>query len=190
MSTTLSVVNEALGEISAQYTVTGTLPDFDGSPAGVAAGLYYQPVIDLVLREQDWEFSRLTAPLSPSGIAVVAPFTSSWAYPSDCVRVRQLAPAAWNVNDPQPVRWSVQDNSDTRVIFSTLPQTVPPTAYPNIVYSSNNVTVAQWDAIFKEAFVRMLASVTALALGGRPDLAREKLKEGGELIQTGGGLDS
>jgi hypothetical protein len=192
MGTTLAVANQALGDIAAQVTLTGALPNFDGTAAGIAVGTYYDQVVNTVLRQQDYEFSRTTLLLQPaSGVSLIAPFTSAWVYPIDCVRVRQIAPAAWPQNDPQPVRWSVQWQflDSNRVIFTNL----PPSPQPNIVYTTSDAGAgyeAVWDSLFTEAVIRLLASVLALDLSGRPDLARSKLEESAQLVRVGGGLDS
>ena len=186
-STAVSLVNRALQEIAARATVTGTNPTFDGSAAGKAAGILYTPAVEMLLREQDWEFSRITATLVTSGVPVLYPWTYSYLYPSDCMKIRSVVPVTWILNDPQPVRWSEQSwpvgGLNVRTILCNVPAAV-------LVYSTNNVTEVQFDPLFEEALVRFLASELAMALGGRPDYSRVKLEESGSLVQSGAGRDS
>lgn len=187
MTTAASVVNQALQEIAAQATVTGVNPAFDGSAAGNAAGILYTPCVNLLLREQDWEFSRKTVALTTSGTTPVYPWTNGYLYPTDCVRIRSVVPATWDANDPQPVRWSegVQTIGGvaTRVIFCDV-------ATASLTYSTNAVTEDDWDSMFQEAMVRLLGSELAMALGGRPDFSRVKLGEAGQIMASGADKDS
>jgi hypothetical protein len=187
VTTAASVVNQALQEIAGQATVTGTNPAFDGSPAGNAASILYTPCVNLLLREQDWEFARTTAPLVTSGIAPTYPWTFGYLYPADCMRIRSVVPATWDANDPQPVRWSEGEQTiggvATRVIFCDV-------ATASLTYSTNTVTESEWDAMFQEAMVRLLASELAMAIGGRPDFSKVKLQEAGQIMAAGAGRDS
>lgn len=108
MTAPADVVNRALAQIAGQYTVSGTLPTFNGTPAGIAAGLLYNPCWQMLLRDQDTEFSRVTAALVAGGVATY-PWSNAYLYPSDCLKIRSVVPATWPANDPQPVRWSEQD---------------------------------------------------------------------------------
>ena len=102
----VEIVNTALELIAAQTTIASLT---DGSPAADAANTIYQPVIQLMMREMDPAFARFTAPLvvavNPSQ---VPQWAWEYAYPVDCVRLRQvLPPTGYDVNDPQPIRANV-----------------------------------------------------------------------------------
>jgi hypothetical protein len=187
VTTPADIVNRALSENAGQATVTGTPPTFDGSAAGLAAGVLYTPTVLTVLRQQDWEFSRRTAVLVLTGNPATAAGQYEYAYPADCVKVRQLLPQTWDINDPPPVRWSVSFDevsaTPSRVIWSNLQSA-------NIVYTSSTVTENQWDSVFAESVVRLLGSVLAMAIAGRPEAAREMLQQYGQFGQSGQGLDS
>jgi hypothetical protein len=187
MPTQAQIVNQALAEIAAQYTVSGTNPSFDGSAAGNAAGLLYTPAVQTLLRAQDYEFSRQEVTLVASGNTPPYPWTSEFLYPSACLRLRQVQPTTWTINDPQPVRWNVGNAlvsaADTRVIWTTLSSAVA-------IITSSNVLEPEWDAVFTESFVRFLGSLMAPALAGRIDLSRKMLGDVSTFSQIGQDRDS
>lgn len=185
-STDLSICNRAIEECIGRYTMTGTAPNFDNSTAAQACALLYQPAWQMLLREQDTEFSRLTATLAPGGAATY-PWSNAYLYPSDCLKIRSVVPATWDANDPQQVRWSEQSqiisSTATRIILTDVPSAV-------LVYTTSNLTPAVWDSNFEEAVVRFLASQLALGLAGRPDLSRTLLGQSGSILQAGEARDS
>ena len=186
MPTDTDICNRALAECVARYTLTGTLPNFDQSTAAKACALLYTPVWQMLLRDQDTEFSRQTANLATAGAATY-PWSNAYAYPLDCLKIRSVVPATWNQNDPQAIRWSEQNQSisstPTRIILTNVPAAV-------LVYTTSNLTPDVWDSTFQEAVVRFLASQLALTLSGRPDLAKGLLGQAGQIIQSGEARDS
>lgn len=120
MSTTaLAVINRALTEIAARQPITGTFPTFDNSAAGVAAGQLYQPAVETLLRQQDWEFARGVEPLIIVAGTPPLGWAYQYAYPPDCLRVRQIVPAVFDPNDPQPVTWDVGATTDQQGLISS-----------------------------------------------------------------------
>lgn len=187
MPTPLSLVNRALTEIAARQPITGTLPTFDNSAAGVAAGQLYQPAVETLLRQQDWEFSRATSSLTLIGAAVAYGWAWEYRYPTDCLKIRQIVPPVIDNNDPAPVVWNVGTRSiasvQTRVIWTSI-------VAGGIIYTSNATTEDEWDALFQEQFVRYLGSMLAMPVGGRPDFSRELLGQAGGLGGAGRDKDS
>jgi len=98
-----------------------------------------------------------------------------------------VKPTTWNLNDPQPVRWTVEElaiaGAPTRVIACNVAGAV-------LTYTTYNVTEAEFDAVFQETLVRLLASELAMSLGGRPDFSAKMLEQAGALVQQGPGRDS
>ena len=186
-STPASIVNQSLTQIAGQFTVTGTLPNFDGSAAGIAAGILYAPTVALLLRQEDYEFSRNDVTLMAANVTPPYPWSYVYLYPTDCLRIRQVKPATWNANDPQAVRWTEMEvmisGTQTRVIACNVSGAV-------LTYTTNNVTENEWDGIFQETFVRTLASELAISLAGRPDFSEKMLGIAGSLVQVGAGRDS
>ncbi len=173
-TTAASIVNRALEMTASQVQVTGANPTFDGTIAGNAAGVLYTPAVNLMLRQTNPAFARRTAALALAGGTTPQPWTVEYTYPTDCLWVRQLRPAAgsYNVLDPQPIRGAVAFDAGLalKVIVSN-------TANALIVYTSNSPVESQFDDAFAEAVARRLANPLAMALAGRPDFARELLEE-------------
>ncbi len=186
MTTATEICNRAIAECIGQYTLSGTNPAFDASTAAKACGLLYDPAWQMLLRDQDTEFSRLTANLTPGGTPTY-PWSNAYLYPPDCLKIRSVAPAAWTASDPQPIRWSEQNQIiltvPTRIILTNIPAAV-------LIYTTSNVTPDVWDFSFQEAVVRFLASQLALAIAGRPDLSRTLLGQAGSILQSGEAKDS
>ncbi len=186
-ATPASVVNQALAQIAAQATVSGSPPTFDNSAAGLAAGTLYAPTVALILRQADYECSRAFATLATSGAGGVYPWNYSYLYPADCIRIRSVSPATWTPNDPVAVRWTEIDEPvsgvQTKIILCNIPNAV-------LTYTTSNVTESEWDSILQETVVRTLAAELAVALGGRPDFGVKMLEIAGGLVGIGSGRDS
>lgn len=177
--TSTIVVNEALQHIGAQSFITSLT---DGSPSAIAAAVIYVPTVNLMLREIEPDFARLTAPLAVSGVAPF-PWAFSYAYPADCIRLRQVMPMSLvDPNDPFPVRANVAVVGGVKVIVTNL-------SPAQAVYTSSAVTEAQWDSAFQDAVVRRLANPLAMALSGRPDFAREILETASAMAMTAESID-
>ena len=188
MVNSADITNRALVEIGGQATVSGTVPNLTGGGgASGYANTVYESLVLMILRDQDFEFARRTAVLAVSGNVPAAPWQFEYVYPDDCVKIRQVVPATQSEFDPQPVQWSVYES-----IGTSNPGKVIGTNELNaqIVYTTSDVTEDQWDSMFAESMVRMLASSLAMGNAGRPDVAREKLQEAGGIMQAGEGRDS
>lgn len=184
MATAAGIVNQALQNIAAQTYVSGSYPSFtDGTPqnvTGIAANTIYAMVRDILLRRINPEFARLqiTATLLSGPGSAIAPWSYEYAYPADCVRVRQVAPPASGVgaladpNDPLPIRGAVayDPNVPGRVILTNQQNAV-------VVYTSNTPLEAVWDAAFAWAMSDLLSNPLAMALAGRPDFSKELLMQ-------------
>lgn len=185
MTTAADLVNRALLEIGAQAQVTGVNPTFDATPYGNAAGILYSPAVNFLLRQQDWEFALVKAPLVLVGNSY--PFAFSYVYPVDCQRIRQIYPTTWDLDDPQPITWSfdaqVLSGVETRLILTDVENAI-------IAYTTNELIEDQFDPVFQEALVRLLASEDAMGLAGRPDFAAKMLEWSGGIAADGGGKDS
>jgi hypothetical protein len=183
-STPASLVNRALQEIAAQATVTGAPPIFDGSAAGLAAGILYPPAVTFLLRQQEYEFAKTEVALVPvAPVLALFPWNFTYVYPVDCAKIRQIRPINWDLNDPVPHRWEELLVGGVRCIACNVPTAV-------LTYSTVNVKEAQFDPVFEETLVRYLASGLIMALGGRPDFSEKLLGQAGGLVQQGAGLDS
>lgn len=171
------VVNEALQYIGDNMPpVTGNPPTFDSSAAGVAAAQFYNPVVQTVGRQFGWDFARNTFTLAPSGNTPPDPWTYEYLYPAAAVQVWQLKGATeTDPNNPLPVNWNVANtlvaNVQTKVIQTNLQNA--------LAVLNNNPSDTVWDPGFREAVVRLLASVLSMAIAGKPDMAQSYLESGG-----------
>ena len=189
-TTSTAIVNRAAAQIAGQAQVSGTFPNFTGGGnVSTYANILYAGVVNMVARQQDWECFRYVVALTPSGNAPLYPWTFEYLYPADCLRVRQVTPATWNQNDPQPVQWSVEEHPISGVATKVIGCN---TAAASLVYTTSypNVTEAQWDPLFQEAVVRTLASELSMAIAGRPDFSRVILEQAGQIVGAGAGKDS
>lgn len=170
MPTQLALVNEALAQIGTRSQLTTLVsPTPDPQPERVYANALYAPIRDFLLAEGDYDFSLVGAVLAPASVAVLAPWTLAYGYPADALRIRQLIPTVFDINDPRPVTWNISSVSGSRQIYTN-------TAMSSVVYTKA-VNEALWDSLFSEPFVRMLASGLSYALKNSAEGSKLKLDE-------------
>lgn len=188
MTTSNDIVNQAVQLIgNNQPPVVGNAPNFDSSPTGVAAAKLYAPCVQTVARQFGWDFARHTVALVVTGNVAPFPWSFEYSYPQNAVQVWQLMPATLSdMNNPLPTTWVVANAvvgaAQTRVIHTNVPAA-------QAVYN-NNPSENSWDALFREAVVRLLASELAMAIAGRPETAQGLLESGGAFESAGEGRDS
>lgn len=180
-TTQLAICNTALELVKSQDLLTGgAFPNFLGTPAVAgAANVLYGPVRDLLLRQINPEFARITIVGAPiPGAIPIAPWAYEYAYPTDGLRIRQVRPPTSGLGalaDPYerlPVTAAVAfDKTNAVKVVLTNQQLAL------IVYTSNLPLESAWDPDFAEAMARRLANPFAMAIAGRPDFARELLEE-------------
>ena len=179
MTTPADIVNQAFEFSGNQVQVTYASGVWGGGilSAQLAAAALYVPTWQMVARQLDPDFARRTHALTVvSGGSLPPGWTQEYSYPSDCLRLRCLAPAAgsYDVFDPQLILGNVAldiiASAPVKVIFSNQTQALA-------VYTSSDLTENDWDAMFTMAVVRQLANPFAMALEGRPDYARELLAQ-------------
>ncbi len=174
MTSPADIINGALELIGAQTTIAAL---DDGTPAGNAAGVIYQPTVRMLLRQLDPDFAqRGPEPLMLLIGGSPGYWTFEYAYPGDCLRLRQVSPAPgmFDPLDSKPILWDTGFDQvlgvGTRVVYSNL-------ATALATYTTSLVTEDQWDDSFAEAMRRQLANPLAMALAGRPDFAIALLEQ-------------
>lgn len=183
MTISTDIVNQAIQLIGDnQPPVTGVAPNFDSSPAGVAAAKLYAPTVQTVARQFGWDFARCTVKLMLTGNVAPFPWTFEYKYPSNGVQVWQLLPGAIDdPNNPLPLNWvvanAVVDGAQQRVIQCDR-------AGLYAVYN-NAPSENSWDSLFREAVVRLLAADLAMALSSRPDTATAMLQSASSFEAVG-----
>lgn len=166
MTTNVDLVNRSLAEIGTRSQITSMT---DGSQEALYANLLYNGLRDFLLREGDYEFA--STPIQPTAIATPsAPWLYAYAYPADCVRVKQLIPTGYNLLDPIPVEFNIANSGGIHAVLTK-------TQLAFMVYTANSIIETFWDSMFTEAMVRMLASALSFALENRIEASREKLQE-------------
>lgn len=175
------IVNQAIQYIGDnQPPVTGVAPNFDSSPAGVAAARFYTAVVQTVGRQFGWDFARNTFTLVPSGNVAPDPWSNEYIYPPAAVQVWELKPAvSVDPNNPLPTNYSIANT-----LVGGIQTKVIQTNFANAVaVMNNNPSESVWDPGFREAVVRLLASVMSMAIAGKPDVAQAYLESGGSFEQ-------
>lgn len=187
MVTSTDIVNQAIQYYGGdQEPVTGVAPNFDDSDTGVVASKVYSACVETVGRQFGWDFARHTVALTPTGNTPPFPWSQEYSYPSNSVQVWQILPSSLaDPNDPLPLNFIVANNivngNQTRVIHTNV-------TGASAVYN-NNPNENTWDASFREAVVRLLASELAMGVAGRPDTSQNLLESGSsfETIAEGRG---
>ena len=182
MTTSTDIVNQAIQLIgNNQPPVEGAAPNFDDSPAGVAAANLYAPCVATIQRQFGWDFSRRTVTLALTGNTAPPPWTFEYAYPPNGIEVWDIFPVDEDPNDPLPANFNVGNalvsGVQERVIWTSLQDALA-------IYN-NNPDENTWDASFREAVVRLLASEFAAALVSKPDLTQTLLEGYGTFEQIG-----
>lgn len=151
-------VNAALARIGYRLRVNSMV---DGTRAAAVALQIYGQARDALLREGNWGFAQKTAAAIASATAPTVPWARAFQYPADCLRVRNLFPAAYSATDqsnPLRVLYLVADaNATTKFILTN-------ELAPVIVYTARITNPLVWDALFADALIAELAKQLAPAL--------------------------
>lgn len=180
------VVNEALLAVGWRRLI-GDI--YEGSPASRAALEVYGRTRDELLAQGDWPFARREVALGTNGQTPPSPWTSEYAYPSDCLRVRTVRPGPLTggsrENDPRPVLYSVWNdhraNPSARAILCAESDAV-------LVYTGKVTNPAVWEPGFLMALIAELAKKLTPKLAPAADRMRlmavyaAAAKAGGEAV--------
>lgn len=141
---------------------------FDGSAAAKKALDIYGQTRDAVLRESDWDFSEKIAAAVVSGVAAPAPWSVSYTYPADCLRLRNLFNATYLADKNNPVSnlYTIASSSAGRVVLCNA-------ASATFVYTAQITDPAKWEPLFIEALVAALSRRLAPALASLEALKAE-----------------
>jgi hypothetical protein len=174
--TSNDVANQAITAMGGnQPLVVGNAPNFDNSTAGKALARIYTPCVQTVMREWEWDFSRNTIALVVTGNVAPFPWTQEYGYPPNGIQVWQLAPAVLaDANNPLPINWEIAN----AVVSGTQARVVHTNLANALAIYNNSPSEATWDALFREAVVRLLASELAIAIAGKPETSQLMLESG------------
>jgi hypothetical protein len=176
--TDLLIVNRALVEIAQGVPLAGgnAGTNFDGSPNGIYAATLYAGAVQMLLRQQDYEFAREVVSLVSSGRAPALGWAYSYIYPLNAIRIRQILPASFDPNDPQPITWNVAFDGTAEVIYTNATS-----AQAVITTADLTESPGRWDDMFVEQMVRYLGSQLAIPVAGRPDFSEKMLDWSGKI---------
>lgn len=112
--TAADIVNQAVqlvGGNNNQAPVTGSSPDFDGTPVGVAAGTVYDLCVQTVTRQFGWDFARAIQELTLTGNTAALGFLYEYIFPTNAVELLQVIPPVADIdpNNPLPINWMVSN---------------------------------------------------------------------------------
>lgn len=150
------VVNLALAVIGRRDRI-GNI--YEGSAAARAALDIYSQARDEMLRAGNWGFAEKIAAAVVSGTAAPFPWTVSYVYPTDCIRVRNMFAATYQAdqNNPVPILYQIADAASGKVILCK-------TAAATLVYTEQVTDPTKWDALFIAAFADDLGRRMAPAM--------------------------
>lgn len=165
--TQVTIANRALAQIGTRSKMTGSTIDPAESSEALYASLLYDGLLNFLLVEGDYDFSRRFAATVPATALALWPF--AYEYPAEALRIRQLVPVVVIDFDPRPLEWGIVNVAGTRRVVSQQ-------AAGSVIFTGS-VSDANWDPIFTEAYIRLLASALAFALENRIEASKEKLNE-------------
>lgn len=195
IQTPADLVNLSLVRIGFKKRI-GSL--YDGSMAAKIALSVYAQTRDAVLQESDWDFAERdiaptllkSAPVTgyvPPTVWTPAypspPWLFSYAYPSDCLKVRSLQPTPVFVidMDPQPVSLMIENdntyNPTQKVILCNVPT-------PVLVYTGQVTNLANWEPDAIEAFAAALGRRIAPSIMGL-DAAKMEVPDEAQALAVG-----
>jgi len=191
----ISICNEALSAMGSRSRLTSLN---ENSPQARECALRYTSVRDQLLRGAPWDFAKRTitagllkaAPGTEENSAAVGVWSNDWppppwlymyAYPSDCVRVREIKSQPYT-NIPRrrtiPFTKALDYDSDGK------PRTVILTNEQDalLVYTARVTLPSLYDPLFIEAFVAALASELAIPLSGSSQLSSALAQKANNII--------
>lgn len=176
--TSQDIANQAIQYIgNNQPFITGQAPTFDDSTTGKILQKIYAPCVAAVQRQWGWDASRNTVALTLSGNPAPFPWALQYLYPTNGIQVWQLLSAAADKLNPLPANWSVAND----IVAAIQVKVINTDLAAALAVYNNNPNENTWDALFREAVARLLASELAMASAGRPDAAQAMLESGAAL---------
>lgn len=160
----VGICNLALAKVGATNTIASMT---EASPEAAACNRVYDSVLDAVLRERDWNFSKTQKDLSLTGTAI-GNWTYAYAYPSGCLKVRRIVPDS---DADNPVPFEIAYNPDTagRIILTDREG-----AAAEYTYRVTNVNA--YDPLFVMALSWALALEIAMPITRNPKVQDSVMK--------------
>ncbi len=165
--------NMALSRLGTRATIADLT---ENSTEARQLKLWYETVRDELQSLVDWNFNRVSQALAASGTPP-ARWASSYAYPSDCLRMRRLdfGDASWVAGLPA-TGFEIASNGSGTFLYCNEDQV-------SAVYAQRVTDPARFTPGFILAFVDCLAASVALAITQKADLAERLAHRAQERIE-------
>lgn len=191
-SSQVQIANMALDVVGTRSTIASLT---EGSNEANAIGRHWDNAVDAMLRAAHWNFARKQIPLTllqdaTNGGVVPSPWLYEYAYPSDCVLMRQLMPMIQTQElEPSvgatsvagvaaygpPVKFLIATDTDINgnpinVLLTNQPQAIG-------IYTFRNTNTSMWDALYVQGFAAYLGARVCMTLTGDKNTQRMALSE-------------
>ncbi len=165
--------NMALSRLGTRATIADLT---ENSTEARQINLWYAPVRDELQSLVDWNFNRVTQALAASGTPP-ARWSASYAYPSDCLRMRRLdfGASSWRSGEPAS-SFEIASNGSSTFLYCNEDRVTA-------VFAQRVVDPARFTPGFILAFVDCLAASIALAITQKSDLAERLARRAQDRIE-------
>ena len=165
--------NMALSRLGTRATIADLT---ESSTEARQINLWYATVRDELQSLVDWNFNRVTQALAASGTPP-ARWSASYAYPSDCPRMRRLdlGASTWQTGEPTS-GFEIASNGSSTFLYCNEDRVTA-------VFAQRVVDPARFTPGFILAFVDCLAASIALAITQKADLAERLARQAQERIE-------
>ena len=165
--------NMALSRLGTRATITDLT---ENSTEARQINLWYATVRDELLSLVDWNFNRVTQALAASGTPP-ARWSASYAYPSDCLRMRRLEFGASTWMWGEPARdFEIASNGSGTFLYCNEDRVTT-------VFAQRVVDPVRFPPGFVLAFVDCLAAAIAHAITQKADLAERLARRAQDRIE-------
>jgi hypothetical protein len=173
MPTDTDIANMALSRMGTRATIADLT---ENSTEARQINLWYATVRDEIQSLIDWNFNRVSLALAASGTPP-ARWASSYAYPSDCLRMRRLdfGGASWVCGSPA-TGFEIASNGSATFLYCNEDQV-------SAVYAQRVTDPARFTPGFVLAFVDCLAASVAHAITQKAELAERLARRAQERIE-------
>jgi hypothetical protein len=169
------ILNQALGRIGNE-TPIGYI--WEGSKASRRGLEIYGQTRDALLRGKDWTFAKRLSAGVPA--AAPQPWPYAYAYPGDCLRIRNVMAPLPSQLDPRPAQFSLYNGGAGRVVLASISPAV-------LVYTAQITDMTAWEPLFTEALVEALAQRLTVPMTGSADLLKSEAALSGGALEMAAG---
>lgn len=178
MSSVIEICNLALSRLGNSRSINSL--NEQSKEAGLC-DLHFNPALEEVLSDFDWNFATKRIALADTGIAP-PDWQFSYRYPNDCMRITEIMVPGTR-NPPERMRIQYVTGSDAsgegRLIYTDQPD-----AWLKYVAKISDPNM--FDALFRSALAWKLASEIGMGLSTAPNLVQNALTMYSQIIRSAG----